>query len=171
MRLYLRVQPLFFIPGKKNLYLVRNYLQQMKWSLRKLFLTGSKDLPLDLAIFILRVGVAALMMRHGWPKLMRLLEGGEIKFGDPIGLGPALSLVLVVFAEVLCSISIALGLGTRVAAIPSIINMIVIVFVVHSDAPFGRKELAVFYLLIYIVLLISGSRRYSLDKFLSGRHR
>jgi len=72
----------------------------------------------DFILFVVRLSVAALMLTHGLPKLSKLMAGGEIQFADPIGLGPTLSLILVVFSEVFCSILIAIGFKVRLASIP-----------------------------------------------------
>lgn len=134
--------------------------------------TTSLNLPnIDLALLILRVGTAFLMLTHGIPKLAMLFGSGEIAFADPIGLGMEISLTLVVFAEVICSILILLGLGTRVAAIPLIINMFVAFFIVHAQDPFQIKELALIYLLIFSVLLITGGGKYALDYYLLKRNK
>jgi putative oxidoreductase len=100
---------------------------------------------------------------------MKLLDGGEIQFGDPLGLGPAFTLVLAVGAEVFCSILIAIGLGTRLASIPLIITMFVAAFISHGPDPFRQKEMALLYLLFYVAFLIIGSRKYSIDYMLSRK--
>jgi putative oxidoreductase len=137
--------------------------------MKKLFHTGTREEYLDILFLLLRLALAVMMIRHGLPKLSRLLEGGEIQFGDPIGLGPAVSLALAVFAEFFCSILIGIGLGTRLASIPLIITMFVAAFIAHGADPFARKELALLYLLYYITLLVVGSRRYSVDYLLTRR--
>lgn len=121
-------------------------------------------------LIFLRIGVAVLMWTHGIPKLMRLLEG-DTGFGDPIGLGPTLSFVLVVFSEAICSLLILLGLATRLAVIPLIISCSVAAFVAHADDPFGKKEMLLLYLLIYITLLILGSGKYSIDATIGPTRR
>lgn len=131
--------------------------------MKRLLSTGTNEVYLDLVVLILRLSIAALMIRHGLPKLSKLLEGGEIQFADPIGVGATFSLVLAVFSEFLCSIFIAIGLGTRLASIPLIITMFVAAFISHGADPFGRKELALLYLLFYFILLIVGSRKFSID--------
>jgi len=41
------------------------------------------NLPsIDAALFILRVGAAALILTHGIPKLLMLFGDGEIQFAD-----------------------------------------------------------------------------------------
>ena len=104
------------------------------------------------------------MLTHGWPKLMRLIDGGEVVFPDPLGIGVIASLIFATLAEFLGSIFIMLGVATRMASLALIFTMVVAVFMVHADDPFARKELGLLYMLVYIVLLIMGSGKYSLDK-------
>ncbi|GAA4437320.1 DoxX family protein [Pontibacter saemangeumensis] len=118
---------------------------------------------IDVALLITRVGIAALMLVHGLPKLGMLLADAPVQFPAVLGLSANVSLALAVFAEVLCSLLILVGLGTRLAAIPLIITMLVAVFVVHGADPFAKQEIGLLYLMPYIVLLLTGSGRYSLD--------
>ncbi len=67
------------------------------------------------------------------------------------------------------SILILIGFGTRLAAIPLIITMAVAAFLIHSADPFGKQEMAILYLVVYVVLLIAGSGRYSLDSLLAHK--
>lgn len=122
----------------------------------------------DVAILILRIGAAALMLTHGVPKLTNILAG-DMGFGDPLGIGPEVSLVLVTFAEFLCSSLILIGLGTRIATIPLIIDTLVIVFVAHADDPFSVKEKGMLFMVMFVVLFFTGAGKYSLDKKLSGK--
>lgn len=137
--------------------------------MKRLFSISINPEYIHFGILLLRIIVAVFMITHGWPKLNKLLAGGEIRFGDPIGIGPALSLTLVVFAEFLCSVFIGIGWGTRLASIPLIITMAVAAFISHGADPFGRKELALMYLVIYVFLFISGSGKYSVDYFLTRK--
>ncbi|HYQ58722.1 MAG TPA: DoxX family protein [Draconibacterium sp.] len=134
----------------------------------RIFQTRLNNGSINLSLLILRLSVGGFMLTHGLPKLQLLLSG-EFQFSDPIGLGPEVSLVLVVFAEFLCSIFVMLGLGTRLAVIPLIINMVVAAFIVHSADPFGRKELAFFFLVSYLVLLLTGSGKFSVDRLIGRK--
>jgi putative oxidoreductase len=91
------------------------------------------------------------------------------KFINFLGLGPTISLSLSIFAEVGCSILLILGLMTRLAIIPNIINMIVALFVAHNFDIFGKGELAAVYLIVYISLIILGPGGYSLDAMISKK--
>lgn len=133
--------------------------------MKKIYSTNLNLPSIDAGLLVLRIGVAALMLTHGTPKLLMLFGNEEIAFADPIGLGPTTSLMLSTFAEFVCSILILLGLGTRLAAIPLILNMAVAFFIFHAQDTFKVKELAGFYLLVFIVILITGAGKYALDYY------
>jgi putative oxidoreductase len=124
----------------------------------------------DIALLLLRLGFgAAMAYGHGWGKLNRLFSGEEISFFDPFGIGPVASLGLVVFAEFLCSILVALGLMTRLAVIPLIITMLVAVFMRHAGDPFGNIEKGLMYLFAFVALSFSGAGAYSLDALIKRK--
>ena len=137
--------------------------------MKNLFSTKINLKSLDYALLLIRIAVAAFMLTHGYPKLMKLLAGGEIQFADPFGLGMTISLVLVVFAEFVCSILIGIGLGTRLVTIPLIITMLVAAFIAHGGDPFGKKEMSLLYLVMYIFLLFTGSGKFSVDHLISRK--
>src|SRR5690606_5910527 len=116
----------------------------------------------NLWLLLLRIGVAGFRLTDWLPKRNRLLAG-EPRFGDPLGIGPEFSLVLVILAEVGCSILIMIGLFTRLATIPLMFTMLVAAFVSHAGDPFSRKELPLLYFFTYITLCVLGSGKYSAD--------
>ncbi len=116
-----------------------------------------------IGLFILRVAFSGMMLTHGIPKLLKLIQG-NLEFGDPIGLGSTVSLILTVIGEAICPMLIILGFKTRLAAIPTIITMAVAAFVVHGSDPFGRKELALVYFFAFLVIALTGAGRYSVDR-------
>ncbi len=125
-----------------------------------------KTLPVanvNLGLLLLRVMAAGFMLVHGFPKLIQLFTGDPESFSSVMGMNPALSLLLAVFAEFLCSVFIILGLFTRLATIPLIITMAVAAFHVHSADPFAVKEKALLFLLIFTFLLLTGGGDYSID--------
>ena len=136
----------------------------------KLFSTNHSAKSINITLLIMRIGIALLMLTHGIPKIAKLSED-PVQFMNFLGLGTTLSLYLAIFGEVICSILVMLGLGTRLAVIPSVITMLVVVFHVHIADPFAKQEMGLHYLLTYAVLFIMGSGRYSLDHLLFSRVR
>jgi putative oxidoreductase len=123
----------------------------------------------DIGLLLMRVVAGLLMMtQHGWGKLLSYGEKSEI-WADPIGLGSPLSLGLAIFAEFFCSALVVVGLGTRAAAIPVVITMLVAVGIVHWDDPFGKKEFALLFLVPFLTLAFTGAGRYSVDAWLARR--
>jgi putative oxidoreductase len=137
--------------------------------MKKLFSVDTTSKNADIALLIGRFAIAAMMLVHGLPKLGLLLGDGPVQFMNFMGLGPALSLSLVVFAEVFCSLLILVGFGTRLVTIPLIITMLVAVFYAHAADPFAKKEMALHYLLTYVMLLIMGSGKFSLDYYMQSK--
>lgn len=121
----------------------------------------------DAALLLMRVVVGLMMAVHGYGKVANFAEMST-KFADPFGMGPTISLVMAIFAELGCSFLLLVGLFTPVALLFLIVTMLVAAFIAHADDPWKVKELAVLYLSIYVTLLVSGPGRYSLDYKLFG---
>lgn len=134
---------------------------------------NSKSNPIyvDIILLIVRVFIGFAMLSHGFPKLQMLLEGGDIKFFDFLGLGSTISLVLTVAAEFACSILLILGLFTRISLGFLIFTMIIAGFVVHGSDPFEKKELSLIYLSVYLLLIAYGAGKFSVDYMIEKRRR
>jgi putative oxidoreductase len=135
--------------------------------MKRLFSTKTSESALSIALLILRLGAgSAMLMNHGLDKLIHFSQkaGG---FTDPFGLGSTASLSMTIFAEFFCAVFIILGLFTRLAAIPLVINMSVALFMAHNGDFFGKGELAGLFLVCFITLLLTGAGKASLDRFLA----
>lgn len=137
--------------------------------MKQIFNTQYNPSTANVWLLLLRVMAGTFMLTHGYPKFQTLIAGGEIAFFDFMGLGVTASLFLAVLAEFFCSIFIILGLGTRLAAMPLIITMLVAAFNVHADDPFQKKEFALLYLLIFTTLLVFGGGKYSIDRLIEKK--
>ena len=125
---------------------------------------------IDIALLMLRVVFGGLMLvNHGWGKMMKLFTGEPTKFADPFGLGAPFTLGLTTFAEVLCAAFVVIGLFTRWAVIPLIFTMLVAIFVIHSDDPFKKIEMAIMYLAAYSAIGLTGPGWYSVDEQFRNR--
>ena len=119
-------------------------------------------------LLLLRVVPSSMMMTHGWPKFQRLLEqwGSEegVKFFDFMGLGPEISLVLTVLAELVAPALMIVGFQTRWVAIPAAFTMGVAAFMVHGSDPLGDEELALLYLICFAAVALLGPGNWSVDE-------
>ena len=122
---------------------------------------------IDLGILLVRVSIGLLMLTHGLPKLSMLLSDEPVGFPGVFGMSATFSLALTILAEVVCSLLIILGAGTRLATIPLMITMVVAAFHIHGADPFAKKEMALIYLAGYIFLFIVGFGKYSVDHMLA----
>ena len=114
-------------------------------------------------LLLLRLGAGGLLLYgHGWGKLMHFSQRAP-HFSDPLGVGSPRSLMLAIFAEVVCSILVMLGFATRFACVPIIIMLLVAAFMVNAGAPWDEKELALIYLVPFACLLFTGAGQYALD--------
>ena len=132
------------------------------------FLFGNEKENLkNIGLLLFRLAIGGFMLTHGWAKLSNF-ETMKLTFADPLGVGSALSLSMIIFAEFGCSLLIILGLFTRLAVLPLMFGMIIAAFVIHGGDPFSVKELSVLYLAVYVVLFFTGPGKYSLDRLLFG---
>jgi len=141
-------------------------------------------LPLkpDLGLLALRVAISCLMIRyHGWGKLtgwadekahrpnLFALDGVRKEFHtfpDYIGISSELSYVLVTWCETFGSMLIIAGLCTRLHALGLFITLSV-AWVFHHHlllAGSGSGELPFAWAFVYLLLLLAGPGKYSLDR-------
>jgi Predicted membrane protein len=132
--------------------------------MKRLLTTACSETSFNLAALLLRVTFGSMMfLNHGLAKMMKF-RSMQDSFSDPFNIGPMASLLLVIFAEVFCAIFVVLGLFTRVAAIPLIITMAVVVFMINKNQPFSKLELPTLFLGAFIAILFMGSGKYSVDR-------
>src|SRR5262245_44204266 len=136
-----------------------------------LFNPGSHGRAASFGLLLLRLGAGVMMIYgHGWEKLLGFAEksGG---FPDPLGIGHTASLAGTVGAEVFCAALVAIGLATRLAALPLVFTMAIAGFVINAGAPWSDKELAVIYLVPFAALVFTGPGMYSFDAKIAGGGR
>ena len=129
----------------------------------KLFVPSDDSDVTSVALLVARLWFGLTMLfNHGWDKLTHFKDIVDA-FPDPLGLGHDVTLVLVVFAEVIAALMLAIGLCTRLAALVLVIDMFVAFLMVNKTELTGQGELAFLYLAGYVVLLIAGGGLFSLD--------
>jgi len=121
----------------------------------------------NFSMLLLRIVFGLLIIiKHGYFKLENF-STIQNNFYNFLGLGMKTSLVLSIFAEVLCALFVVLGLFTRFAAIPLVITMIVAIFGANTDKPLLESELALLYLGAFATLLFCGPGKISIDKMIN----
>jgi putative oxidoreductase len=144
------------------------------------------DLTTSIGLLILRVGIGGFMITHGWGKLLQTIDGNTEFVGDPIGIGPTPSAILLTGAEFLCALLVIVGAATRFAALPLVIAMGVAAFVAHGGDPWtmetaaelfqkgqtpfpAAKEIPLMYFTVFLSLIFTGAGRYSIDAIIRPR--
>ena len=121
------------------------------------------DAAFNFSMLFLRVIFGLLIIiKHGYFKMTNF-STIEPQFYNFLGMGTKLSLILSIFAEVLCALFIVLGLFTRLASIPLIITMLVAIFGAQASKPLIESELALLYLGAFVTLLFCGPGKISVD--------
>jgi len=118
-----------------------------------------------IGLFLLRFTFSAMMLFHGIPKLLNLIQG-TLMNSDPISIGVLATTILVVIAEAICPMLIIIGYKTRLASIPTIITMGVVAFIVHGakGIDYDQKELALLFLFAFIAIALLGPGKHSVDR-------
>lgn len=116
----------------------------------------------NVGMLILRVGLALLMVPHGYDKLIHFSNYSK-QFINFMGIGVNASLALTVFAELVCPFLVGIGLVTRIAAFFAAFNMVVAVVKGHNSQIFAEGEHAALYVIGFLAVLVMGPGRISVD--------
>ena len=129
----------------------------------------SHALASDLGLLLIRLMLAAVFVFHGSQKLFGWFDGHGIRgtagFFDSLGIPMATtSAVVAGAAEFFGGLVLLLGTGTRLAAVPLIVTMLVATFTAHYgfDAARGGMEYALTLAVVLTGLLLMGPGRFTL---------
>ncbi len=120
-------------------------------------------------LLLIRVTFGVLFFVHGLDKMMNF-STLSTTFPDIFGFGSYMSLMLAIFCEFCCSLFLIAGLLVRVMMVPMMISMAVAFFDVH-DAMMPQGELSLIYLIVFILLYLTGPGRYSVDWLIDRKFR
>lgn len=130
-----------------------------------LFPSKPDGMAVSAILLIVRIVFGLLMMNHGIDKWSNYQELSAV-FPDPLGVGSPLSLGLAIFGELVCSMAFIIGFLYRLAMIPMIFTMAVAFFVIHGNDPFSTKELAFVYLVVFVLMYITGPGKFAVDRWI-----
>jgi putative oxidoreductase len=133
--------------------------------MKKLLSTNYSAGAFNTAILLLRLISGGLIMNHGYGKLIHFSEY-KATFMNFMGIGSTLSLALVVFAEFFCGLFIVIGLFTRLAAIPILFTMLVVISKVTNFDIWGKGEMATLFFGAFLTLLLLGGGKVSVDNMI-----
>lgn len=132
--------------------------------IKQLINPGIYPTKINIALLLVRLTGGGFMLTHGAGKFAKLFGEQPIKFADPLGVGELSSLALTVFAEVFCAIFLAVGIGTRFSAFFLLVTMLVAALIFHINDGFVKQELPLMYAIFYLVIVIVGAGKYSIDQ-------
>lgn len=112
-------------------------------------------------LLCLRLFFGLMLLMHGVEKVYNYTELCFV-FPDPMGIGRQIALWFAIFAEMLCSIGFMFGALYRLSMIPMLIVMAVAFFHIH-EASIIQGELAFIYLMVFVIMYITGPGQYSID--------
>jgi len=135
------------------------------------------DLNSDWGLLILRIGIAAVFLAHGWPKLNPYSEmkgvTGVAGFFQQLGIPfPKLSAWIVALLETVGALALALGLGTRLLGAAFAFDMLVAIYkakIGMMKAPFSGQngwDFEFSLLVAGLALVFTGAGNISLDRIL-----
>ena len=126
-----------------------------------LFPQYCRERLISLLILAVRVFFGVMFFTHGLQKMMNFSVLSD-SFPSVWGLGSYTTLMVSIFCEFCCSLFLIAGLLHRLVLIPMIVTMAVAFFDIH-DAMMPEGELALIYLIVFIILFFTGPGRYSFD--------
>lgn len=126
-----------------------------------LFPQYCREKVVSLLILALRVFFGVLFFTHGLDKMINFNTLSET-YPSVLGFGSYMTLMVSIFCEFACSLFLIAGLMERIILLPMIASMAVAFFDIH-DGMFPEGELSLIYLILFIVLLLTGPGRYSVD--------
>lgn len=125
----------------------------------------------DLGLLFLRVsGAMFLLWVHGLPKLLDYTAQLQL-IEDPFHLGANLTLILAIFAEVLCPLLIIAGVLVRLACLPILFVLLVALLIVHPQWSLFEGQFGWLLLILFTSIFIAGPGRLALNDRFAGVFR
>ncbi|HZH66854.1 MAG TPA: DoxX family protein [Flavisolibacter sp.] len=123
----------------------------------------------DFAILVFRVALSLeLMVVHGLKKVGINVAEAE-KIPNPLHLNEFINNTFAISANLFFPVLVVLGLFTRIAILPILGVTLTGYFVVHWHDPFLVKDIPFMYSLSYLLILVVGPGRYSVDYFMNHK--
>jgi putative oxidoreductase len=120
----------------------------------------------DAAFLVFRILLGIELFRVHGLKKFRLENGKKEVVPNPLGLPDKMNALVASLADTVVPFLIILGLGTRIAVLPTIGVTAIGYFVVHRKDSLEVRDVPYMYTLSLLLILALGAGRYSLDYYL-----
>lgn len=120
----------------------------------------------DIAFLVFRMLLAVELFRVHGLKKFRLENGQKEIIPNPLGLPGKMNALVASFSDLVVPFLIILGLGTRLAVLPTIGVTAIGYFVVHRKDSLEVRDVPFMYTLSLLLILAVGAGKYSLDYYL-----
>lgn len=118
------------------------------------------------ALLVFRVLLAIELFRVHGMKKFRVEDGQKEHVPNPLHLPEKLNALVATFSDTVIPFFIILGLGTRLAVLPTIGVTAIGYFVVHKNDSLEVRDVPYMYTLSLLLLLALGAGTYSLDYYI-----
>jgi putative oxidoreductase len=141
--------------------------------MKKLLFNSAIAINLDLGLLIIRLIIGILMAFYGFEKMSHFSEMAASDFWmknvNFLGMSGKIPLALTIFAELICSLLLIIGLFSRFALFALMFCMAYIFLVIFPLSILDKGENgyqfndAFVYFIVYLGLFFTGVGKYSLD--------
>jgi len=120
----------------------------------------------NLALMVFRILLSIELFRVHGMKKFRLQNGQKEHVPNPLHLPEKLNRLVATFSDTVVPFLVILGLGTRLAVLPTIGVTAIGYFVVHRNDSVEIRDVPYMYTLCFLFLLAIGAGTYSFDYYL-----
>jgi putative oxidoreductase len=148
--------------------------------MKKIFFNSANAFNLDLGLLIIRLIIGFLMAFYGYEKLSHFSEMSISDFWMKnvsfLGVSGKIPLALTIFAELICSLLLIIGLFSRFALLVLMFCMAYIFLVIFPLSILDKGDNgykfndAFVYFVVYLGLFFTGTGKYSLDAKLFSKN-
>jgi len=124
-----------------------------------------------IAVFAFRVFLSIeLIIAHGLKKIgVGVAEPEHVP--NPLHLPQAFNDFFAITADLICPIFVILGLLLRLSVLPILAVTLTGYFIVHWHDPILQKDMPFMYSIAYLLILVLGPGKYSIDYFINKKLR
>jgi len=120
----------------------------------------------NIALLLFRILFAVELFKVHGMKKFRIENGAKETVPNPLGLPEKLNGLVATFSDTVVPFFIILGLGTRLAILPTIGVTAIGYFVVHRKDSAEIRDVPYMYTLVLLLILALGAGTYSIDNYL-----